>query len=110
MVEFLRNEYNLCKLALQSDSNDINERIGLFIFAAGLLAFGQLSAEFVGAIVKRPKQAGGIDRLSGTVRFMLPMPDSIDPSNDPDTVLRWVEANAHRLAFSEELGRFDWID
>lgn len=106
LLAFLDEEYRRCRVKVEQDPSDETERVGLFIFASGLLAFGRLDADIVDAILTRPTLKGAIDRLAGTVRVLLPLPDDADPSKDPGAVRRWLEANRCRLAFSEELGRF----
>ena len=110
LLAFLDEEYRRCRMKVDQDPSDETERVGLFLFASGLLAFGRLEADIVEAILSRPTLKGSIDRLAGTVPVLLPLPEDADPLRDPAAVLQWLDDNRHRLAFSEELGRFVLVD
>ena len=106
LLAFVDKQYHECRRKLEANPDDETERVGMFIFAAGLLAFGRFEVDIIDAILTRPTLKGSIDRLANTVPVLLPLPDDLNPSRDPAAVRRWLEANRYRLAFSEELGRF----
>ncbi len=95
---------------------DDSEKLLRAIFAAGMLAYGDLSA--VEAILEydpeiAPGTATGImiAAPSLALTIMLPLPESLKTTHrtviDRELFIGWFEANRHALVLSETTGRFE---
>lgn len=48
--------------------------------------------------------------LSYSTKYLVPLPDELDPYDNPEAVKQWFRENRDRLRWDEEVGRFVWVE
>ena len=107
-LHFLDAEHRVCQANLAEAPEDENERVSRFIIATGLLAFGRL--DVIEPVLSPPALSGAIARLALAPWALLPLPDDLRASRDTARLRDWLAANADRLTFRDDLGRFVLAD
>lgn len=81
---------------------------GMFVFAVGLFTYGRL--DVVEDIVKRIPKTGNVRRLEFVINVLLPIPDNLEPMDDPGEFHRWLQENQQKLVWNKNKGLFEWKD
>lgn len=95
--EYLRKGY--------LEAKQHQERSEIFIFAAGLLTYGQI--EMVDDILDNiPSGKAHVRRLAWTVTTLLPIPQNIDVFKDAEAIKKWLNEHKDRLSWNAEQKHF----
>lgn len=98
---FLKRNYEELK-AQQTGSKDY----GVFLTSVGLLAFGNLNVYEDILDNLQPSQIQSHRTLAYSTKYLVPLPDGMDPYRDTEEVRQWFRGNRDRLCWDEETGRF----
>lgn len=77
---------------------------GLFVFAAGLLAFGRI--DVAEDLLDYLPSSGGIRKLALVLQALLPLPDDLHPWHDPEAIRIWLREHKDRLRWDEAQGLY----
>ena len=109
--DYLRSSYEaekarLAALEAEPDKHpaSLRTRDGQFIFAAGLLAYGQL--DVAEDLLDFPPPSGAIRNLALALKALLPLPGDLDPLQDAEGVRAWLRQCGDRLSWNEDKGLF----
>jgi hypothetical protein len=112
LEKFLENMYKqlkkqLLQLVIENAPESVikGEKMGVFILASGLFAFGHLDVaqDILDGI---PSGRANIRRLALVLKALLPMPKNIDPLTNPLAVKEWLSIYRHNLEWNANLEKF----
>ena len=106
--QYLERNYRECLDDLNNATDDVavtGTKDGVFVFAAGLLAYGR--SETVFDILNNIPSSGEVRRLASVVTALMPIPESLDVFNDTVKVVEWLEQNLARLSWNPALGKYE---
>ena len=81
------------------------QKLGVFILASGLFTFGRLELADV-ILDNTPHPKGDVVYLTSVLKALLPIPQELDPLQNPDTVKAWIKAHQHQLQWNPKLEKF----
>jgi len=79
-------------------------RNGLFVFAAGLFAYGHVEA--AEDVIDCIPSSGAIRNLALALQAMLPLPTDLNPLQDPERLRGWLRDHRGRLRWEESSGTY----
>jgi hypothetical protein len=103
-----RLEESYQELKQEQSSNPSRSNLGFELWhtAATLLVFGKLTG-YEDIIDNRPlRRIVNWRLLTYSTKFLVPLPEELDPYDNPEEVKRWFRENRNRLHWDEDAGRF----
>lgn len=80
-------------------------RAGMFLCAVGLLTFGRL--DVVDDMLDWNPGRGVIRKLLFAIEKLLPLPEDLDPKQNPAETKAWIKSKEQQLLWSEQDGIFE---